>query len=55
VTHLIEFRYPEKFVQDQVDHAHASSSAIYSHVSDEFRNRLLRPSLQARHGDLWGQ
>ncbi|MFF0408788.1 tyrosine-type recombinase/integrase, partial [[Kitasatospora] papulosa] len=55
VTHLIEFGYPEKFVQDQVGHAYASTTAIYSHVSDEFRNRLLRRSLQARHGDLWGQ
>ncbi|MFJ8659867.1 tyrosine-type recombinase/integrase [Streptomyces sp. NPDC093795] len=55
VTHLIEFGYPEKFVQDQVGHAYASTTAIYSHVSDEYRNRLLRRSLQARHGDLWGQ
>ncbi|MFD3554478.1 tyrosine-type recombinase/integrase [Streptomyces goshikiensis] len=55
VTHLIEFGYPEKFVQDQVGHAYASTTAIYSHVSDEYRNRLLLSSLQARHGDLWEQ
>ncbi|MGW7603179.1 tyrosine-type recombinase/integrase [Streptomyces antimycoticus] len=55
VTHLIEFGYPEKFVQDQVGHAYASTTAIYSHVSDEFRNRLLRRSLQARYGALWGR
>ncbi|MDW4901341.1 tyrosine-type recombinase/integrase [Streptomyces californicus] len=54
VTHLIEFGYPERFVQDQVGHAYASTTAIYSHVSDEYRNRLLLRSLQARHGDLWG-
>jgi site-specific recombinase XerD len=53
ITHLLEFGYPERFVQDQAGHAHASTTAIYSGVGDEFRNRLLTRALQARHGDLW--
>jgi integrase/recombinase XerD len=53
VTHLVEFDYPERFVQDQVGHAYASTTAIYTGVSDEYRNRLLERSLRVRHGDLW--
>ncbi|OMC33633.1 integrase [Mycobacterium colombiense] len=48
VTHLTEFGYPEKFVQDQVGHSYASTTSIYSHVSDEYRNRLLREALTKR-------
>lgn len=52
VTHLVEFDYPERFVQDQVGHAYASTTAIYTGVSDEYRNRLLLRSLQG-HRELW--
>jgi integrase/recombinase XerD len=48
VTHLTEFDYPERFVQDQVGHSYASTTSIYSHVSDEYRNRLLREALTKR-------
>lgn len=51
ITHLIEFGYPEKFVQDQVGHTYASTTAIYTHVSDEFRTRLVRDALKQRN--LW--
>ncbi|MFJ9371022.1 tyrosine-type recombinase/integrase [Nocardia sp. NPDC101769] len=51
ITHLIEFGYPEKFVQDQVGHAYASTTAIYTHVSDEYRSRLVREALAKRN--LW--
>ena len=54
VTHLIEFDYPERFVQDQVGHVYASTTAIYTGVSDEYRNRLLERSLKQRHAELWG-
>jgi len=54
VTHLVEFDYPERFVQDQVGHAYASTTAIYTSVSDAYRNLLLLRALQKRHGDLWG-
>lgn len=53
VTHLIEFNYPEKFVQDQCGHATASTTAIYSGVSDEYRNRLLSQAIRDRAPDLW--
>jgi integrase len=52
VTHLLEFDYPERFVQDQVGHEYAATLAIYSGIGDEYRNRLLRRSLQ-RHPELW--
>jgi site-specific recombinase XerD len=53
ITHLVEFDYPERFVQDQVGHAYASTTAIYTGVSDDYRNRLLHRVLKERHGDLW--
>jgi integrase/recombinase XerD len=53
VTHLVEFDYPERFVQDQVGHAYASTTAIYTGVSDEYRNRLLQRSMKQRHAELW--
>jgi site-specific recombinase XerD len=53
VMHLVEFDYPERFVQEQVGHAYASTTAIYTSVSDAYRNTLLRRSLTERHPDLW--
>jgi site-specific recombinase XerD len=53
VTHLIEFDYPQRFVQDQVGHEYASTTAIYTGVSDEYRNRLLRRSISRRNAGLW--
>jgi site-specific recombinase XerD len=52
VTHLVEFDYPEKFVQDQVGHAYASTTAIYTGVSDEYRNRLLQQKFRQHSDDL---
>jgi len=54
VTHLVEFAYPEKFVQDQVGHAYGSTTAVYTGVSDEYRTRLLQRKLQQHSDDLWG-
>jgi site-specific recombinase XerD len=53
VTHLVEFDYPERFVQEQVGHAYASTTAIYTGVSDDYRNRLLQRALIRRDADLW--
>jgi site-specific recombinase XerD len=53
VTHLVEFDYPERFVQDQAGHVYASTTALYTGVSDEYRNRLLTRALQARGAELW--
>jgi site-specific recombinase XerD len=52
ITHLTEFGYPEKFIQDQAGHAFASTTAIYTGVSDEYRNRLLLRSIQ-RDSERW--
>ncbi|GAB2711462.1 hypothetical protein GCM10010442_34440 [Kitasatospora kifunensis] len=52
VTHLVEFDYPERFVQEQVGHRYASTTALYTGVSDEYRNRLLRRALESRP-ELW--
>jgi integrase/recombinase XerD len=53
ITHLVEFDYPERFVQDRAGHKVAATTAIYTGVSDEYRNRLLKSKLTARHAGLW--
>jgi integrase/recombinase XerC len=53
ITHLTEFGYPAKFVQEQVGHSHASTTAIYMGVSNEYRNALLEAAMRARLGDDW--
>lgn len=45
VTHLIEFGYPERFVTEQVGHAWASTTAIYTSVSNDFKNQALKKAL----------
>jgi site-specific recombinase XerD len=45
VTHLLEFGYPALMVQQQVGHSAASTTALYTSVSDEFRNRLMDAAL----------
>jgi len=54
VTHLVEFDYPQRFVQDQVGHVYASTTAIYTGVSDEYRTRLLHRALDDHREELWG-
>jgi site-specific recombinase XerD len=45
VTHLVEFGYPERFVQEQVGHAYASTTAIYASVSNDFKHKTLQAAL----------
>nr|WP_238428257.1 site-specific integrase [Frankia nepalensis] len=47
VTHLIEDGWDPLFVQQQVGHEHASTTAIYTCVSSDFRTRTLRTALDA--------
>jgi site-specific recombinase XerD len=47
VTHLLEDGWDPLFVQHQVGHEHASTTAIYSCVSSDFRTRTLRKALDA--------
>lgn len=52
VTHLIEHGYPERFVQEQVGHSYASTTAIYTSVSNDFKNRILAKALTRVFGNL---
>jgi integrase len=45
VTHLIEHGYPERFVTEQVGHTFASTTAIYTSVSNDFKNKTLQSAL----------
>jgi integrase/recombinase XerC len=45
VTHLTEDGADRRFIQVQVGHECDSSTAIYTHVSDDFMNRALRRAL----------
>lgn len=45
VTHLIEDGYDPLFVQQQVGHSYASTTALYTSVSSDFRTRTLRRAL----------
>jgi site-specific recombinase XerD len=46
VTHLIEFGYPERFVQEQVGHAYSATTAIYASVSNDFKTKTLQAALK---------
>ena len=46
VTHLAEDGFPEKFVSEQVGHAYVSTTALYTSVSDDFKNRVLAKALE---------
>jgi site-specific recombinase XerD len=45
VTHQIEDGVDPKFVQDQVGHRYASTTAIYTAVSGDFMNTMMRRAL----------
>jgi site-specific recombinase XerD len=45
VTHLVEAGYPERFVSEQVGHSASSTTAIYTSVSDDFKNQVLARAL----------
>ncbi|MFD9375156.1 tyrosine-type recombinase/integrase [Streptomyces sp. NPDC059999] len=57
VTHQIEDGVDPKFVQDQVGHLYASTTAIYTAVSGDFMNTMMRKALNhafERDADLGG-
>lgn len=53
ITHLTGFGHPARFVQEQVGHSHAATTAIYMGVSNEYRNQLLEASMKDRLGHDW--
>ncbi|WP_237710815.1 tyrosine-type recombinase/integrase [Saccharopolyspora spinosa] len=48
VTHLIEDGFDTRLVQEQAGHDHASTTAIYTCVSSDFRTRTVRRALDAQ-------
>jgi len=46
ITHLTEDGYPERFISEQVGHSYAASTAVYTAVSDDFKNRVMANALQ---------
>jgi integrase/recombinase XerC len=46
VTHQIEDEVDPKFVQEQVGHRYASTTAIYTGVSTDFMNTMMRSALE---------
>lgn len=46
-THLFEAGFDALFVQKQLGHEHASTTAFYEFVSDDFRKRALRAALNS--------
>jgi site-specific recombinase XerD len=45
VTHLLEDGWDPLFVQQQVGHTWATTTAIYTGVSSDYKNRMLRQKL----------
>lgn len=44
-THLAEFGYDPLFIQEQLGHTYAASTAIYTHVSNDFKNQQIKRAL----------
>lgn len=51
VTHLIEDGWDELFVRLQVGHLHASTTALYTAVSGDYKNEALKRALQGQLAD----
>ena len=50
VSHLVEGGFPERFVTEQVGHSHASTTAVYCSVSDDYKNRVLAKAIAGAFG-----
>ena len=51
VTHLIEDRFDELFVRMQVGHRFASTTALYTGVSGDYKNEAMSRALRAQLGE----
>ncbi len=54
VTHLAELGWAAKFIQDQVGHSHAATTAIYLSVGDDFKDRMVRSAIDDQLSRLGG-
>lgn len=52
VTHLIEDGFDELFVRMQVGHRFASTTALYTGVSGDYKNRAMRAALRGQLGEV---
>ncbi len=52
VTHLIEAGYDDLFVQQQVGHEYASTTAIYTGVSAKYRTKMLQHVMNSLAGQV---
>jgi integrase/recombinase XerC len=50
VTHLIEDGFDPLFVQQQVGHTWASTTALYTGLSNDYKNRVMRAALDRAFG-----
>ena len=48
VTHLIEAGYDPLFVQQQVGHEQSSTTALYTQVSSDYRQKTLQRMITQR-------
>jgi site-specific recombinase XerD len=48
VTHLLEAGYDPMFVQQQVGHAYSSTTALYTSVSADFKQKTIQRMIQQR-------
>jgi integrase/recombinase XerC len=55
VTHLAELGWAAKFIQDQVGHSHAATTAIYMSVGDDFKDRLVRAAINEQLAQIGGR
>jgi site-specific recombinase XerD len=55
VTHLAELGWAAKFIQDQVGHSHAATTAIYMSVGDDFKDRLVRAAIGEQLAQIGGR
>jgi site-specific recombinase XerD len=54
VSHLTEDGVDRRFIQQQVGHECDSSTAVYTHVSDDYMNAALRRALEPALGPAGG-
>ena len=54
VTHLAELGWAAQFIQDQVGHSHAATTAVYLSVGDDFKDRLVRAAIDEQLNELGG-
>jgi integrase/recombinase XerC len=54
VTHLAELGFADRFIQEQVGHSHAATTAVYLSVSDDFKDRMVRSAIDAQLASVGG-